>query len=110
MRSPSDSIELALDAVTPGTVLASSVTDARGAVLLPEGATLTESSLGSLERRGITHVTVRRTADAVSPDETVARCEAARRRTEAVLQFVGDGPAAMHLRRIALALHGGAEQ
>jgi hypothetical protein len=109
MPCPSDTVELALDALTPGAILARSVIDARGAVLLSEGATLTESNLNSLARRGITHVTVHRMADTLPPEEAAARCEAAWRRVEAVLQCAGDGPAAVQLRRIALALHGGAE-
>ena len=109
MSSPSDTIELALDTLTAGAILARPVTDARGAVLLPDGATLTESNLSSLARRGVTHVTVHRPAEAISPEEAAARREAARRQVEAVLQLAGDGPAAVQLHRIALALHCGAE-
>jgi hypothetical protein len=44
---------LPLDQATPGMTLSEPLCDAKGDVLLPQGATLTEAVLAALERRGI---------------------------------------------------------
>lgn len=48
--------ELALDEAVAGMVLAASVLDHQGQVLLPAGATLTEAMLTSMRRRDIASV------------------------------------------------------
>lgn len=45
--------EVELDNVLPGSVLAVELCDARGTVLLPKGASVTEATLLGLRRRGI---------------------------------------------------------
>lgn len=51
-------LQLDLEEAEPGMILATTLYDAHGGVLLPSGAELTESSLTSLRRRGIDQVTV----------------------------------------------------
>jgi hypothetical protein len=47
-----------IDSATEGMVLAKPLLDAGGSVLLPQGSTLTSSSLASLRRRGIDQLQV----------------------------------------------------
>ncbi|HYD95912.1 MAG TPA: hypothetical protein VEC01_11345 [Noviherbaspirillum sp.] len=46
--------QLPLEQATPGMTLSEPLYDARGEVLLPQGATLTDAVLAALERRGVT--------------------------------------------------------
>jgi hypothetical protein len=50
--------ELELDDAHAGMVLACDLTDGRGAVLLQQGTTLTDTQLAGLERRGIERLRV----------------------------------------------------
>ena len=50
MSRPDD---IALDDASAGMVLAADLVDGGGAILVPRGATLTDSLLGALRRRGV---------------------------------------------------------
>lgn len=50
--------QLDLDDATPGMVLSEPITDAHGGMLLPASATLTDSALTALRRRGIASIVV----------------------------------------------------
>ncbi len=64
-----------IDAALEGMILAHSLLDSGGAVLLPEGASLSKSSLASLRRRGIERLQVRvETADS-EPDAAARQAE-----------------------------------
>ena len=56
MKTPC--LEIPLDQAAVGMTLAVNLHDAKGDVLLPQGATLTDATLSSLRRRGIETVTV----------------------------------------------------
>lgn len=58
---------VAIDAASAGMVLARTLQDASGTVLLPAGATLSEANLSSLRRRGIEQVVIVGAAEAVDP-------------------------------------------
>jgi len=61
----------------PGMLLAAPLLDAHGAVLLPEGATLSESILAGLRRRGIETCMVSLAQDAPDPAQRAAERERA---------------------------------
>ena len=54
----SGSVVVDLDQASAGMVLAEPLLDAHGAVLLPEGAVLSDSTLSSLRRRGVERCSV----------------------------------------------------
>jgi hypothetical protein len=62
-----------IDCASEGMILAHSLLDSGGAVLLPEGASLSKASLASLRRRGIERLQVR-TEDA-EPDAAARQAE-----------------------------------
>lgn len=49
---------VAIDQAEAGMVLADDLLDGQGAVLLPQGAVLTDATLAGLRRRGIGHCTI----------------------------------------------------
>jgi hypothetical protein len=69
----------------PGFQVLEPVTDARGQVLLPAGATLTENSIHQLVQRGITQVSVNQVE---TPEEREARLA---QENERILKIFGDG-------------------
>lgn len=56
----SSSVCIAIGQAAAGMVLARDLLDQHGAVLLPQGAVLTDASLASLRRRGVDHCTIER--------------------------------------------------
>ncbi|MEJ7807041.1 MAG: hypothetical protein WKG03_14100 [Telluria sp.] len=68
-----------IDAASEGMILAHNLLDSGGAVLLPEGASLSASSLASLRRRGIEQLQVRVEAGPSAADLAVAQAERERR-------------------------------
>ena len=64
---------IGIDAAIEGMVLAHSLLDPGGAVLLPAGATLSAASLNSLRRRGIEQLQV--VAEAEPPDQEQLKAE-----------------------------------
>jgi hypothetical protein len=66
-----------LELASAGMVLAEALLDAHGAMLLPQGSTLSESSLASLRRRAIASCSVVAAAAAADPEQ-LARARAAR--------------------------------
>ena len=56
-----------MDKVSPGSVLAADVKDARGNMLVGEGRVLTEEWIKRLQGRGITQVQVRKASGPASP-------------------------------------------
>ena len=74
---------LPIDAVKPGAVLAASVTDARGQVLVGEGKVLTEEWLQRLKGRGVQRLSVQSVSEgapaaasqAPASGERLERCE-----------------------------------
>jgi hypothetical protein len=95
-----DEQEQALDATSPGSVLAKPVTDAGGAVLLPAGLALTEAHLDSLRRRGIATLTV---VLAIDPAELARRREAVRLRIMHLFRHTADEPGSQALLHAVLA-------
>lgn len=51
-------LNIALDQAEAGMVLADDLLDSHGAVLLPQGAILTDATLASLRRRGVAHCSI----------------------------------------------------
>ncbi|KQW87322.1 hypothetical protein ASC94_28440 [Massilia sp. Root418] len=74
----SSSVMVDLDQASAGMVLAEALLDAHGAVLLPPGAVLSESSLSSLRRRGVERCSV------VAPEPEEDPAVAAARREQAL--------------------------
>lgn len=89
--------ELPLDDVPPGTTLADDLRDAHGNILMPRGATLSETALASLRRRDVASVPV--LLERKIPEEVLA---AQRARIEARLahlfRHAGNDAAAQFLR------------
>lgn len=81
--------ELPLDEVEAGMVLADELRDPRGTVLLPKGASLTDSVLTSLGRRGIETLPVL-VAPTLTDDEEVARRADQMQRLERIFALAGD--------------------
>ncbi|MEG2033355.1 MAG: hypothetical protein RR376_22110 [Janthinobacterium sp.] len=71
--------DIALDAAQEGMVLAQALTDAGGAVLLAQGATLTAGNLAALRRRGVEQCRIVADAEDAPPDPA-AQEQAARAR------------------------------
>jgi hypothetical protein len=61
--------QLPLEQATPGMTLSEPLCDAKGEVLLPQGATLTEAVLAALERRGIDMLPIATNDDAAQLSE-----------------------------------------
>lgn len=92
---------LALEDVAPGMTLSESLSDANGEVLLPEGATLTESTLGALRRRGIEALPIvcEENEEAVPDADTQAQLENIRQRVDHLFRRCGsDGANGVVLR------------
>lgn len=92
---------LPLEDVAAGVTLAESLCDANGEVLLPAGATLNESTLGALRRRGIAFLPIlRNNAEEMVADAKVqATMEVLRHRVLHLFRRCGsDGASGMVLR------------
>lgn len=91
--------ELPLDEVEAGMVLADDVCDARGAVLLPKGASLTDAVLTGLGRRGVETLPVL-VAPTLTDDELAARREQQARRLDHLFRLAGNDRPARELKRL----------
>ena len=67
-----------IDAASEGMILAQNLLDSGGKVLLPEGASLSASSLASLRRRGIEQLCIQVVAEASEADQAAVEAERAR--------------------------------
>ena len=95
---------ISIDVASEGMVLAGDLRDAGGAILLPGGATLSQSTLNSLRRRGIERLAVAM-PEAPEPELDPAAQQAERERRGARLRHlfrrVGDaGASAAMLARL----------
>lgn len=96
---------ISIDIASEGMVLAGDLRDAGGAILLPGGATLSQSTLKSLRRRGIERLAVS-LPDAPEPELDPAAQQAERARRGARLRHLfrrvgeGDGASAALLARL----------
>jgi len=92
---------LPLDQATAGMTLSEPLCDAKGEVLLPQGATLTEAVLAALERRGIDVLPIATDDDAaqLSEAELEALRERARERIAQLFRRCGSEGAAGLLKR-----------
>jgi hypothetical protein len=97
---------LPLDQATPGMTLSEPLRDARGEVLLPQGATLTAAVLAALERRGIDSLPIAHNDDAapLSDAELEALRERARERIAYLFRHAGEHGAGDTLRQAILNL------
>jgi hypothetical protein len=97
---------LPLDQATPGMTLSEPLCDARGEVLLPQGATLTAAVLAALERRGIDSLPIATNDDAatVSDAELESLRERARERIAHLFRHTGEHGAGDALRQAILDL------
>lgn len=98
------SIDLSL--AQPGMLLAAPLLDANGAVLLPQGAALSEASLAGLRRRGIETCEVSLAADAPDPAQRAAARERACARLQQLFRHrseADDNDAAPELLRVLTA-------
>lgn len=93
--------ELAIDDVSPGDVLGADVLDARGAVLLPAGSSLTEHVLDRLRGRNIDTLVI---VLPESAEAEAARYAAMYERLEHLFRKVSDDPAAGRLKQAILQL------
>lgn len=90
--------DLPLDMVEVGMVLADEVRDARGTVLLPKGASVSEAVLTGLGRRGIETLPVLVTP-ALSDDEVAERRLLVARRLDRLFRLAGDDRSVRELKR-----------
>ena len=83
---------LPLDQATPGMTLSEPLCDAKGDVLLPQGATLTAAVLAALERRGIDSlpIAINDDAEQLSDAELEALRERARERIASLFRHCGE--------------------
>lgn len=91
--------ELAIEDVSPGDVLGADVLDARGAVLLPAGSSLTEHTLDRLRGRDIDTLVI------VSPESAeakAARYAAMHERLDHLFRKVADDPVTVRLKQAIL--------
>lgn len=92
---------LPLEQAEPGMTLCEPLRDAKGEILLPQGATLTESVLAALARRGIDALPIATGDDAeqLSEAELEALRERARKRIDCLFRRCGIEGAAGQLRQ-----------
>lgn len=91
--------EVDLDDAEPGMVLSEAVLDVHGSVLLPVAATLTESMLTALRRRGIDSIFV--VNDDISEEELKAERERVQLRLTRLFRHCGtDGACGALLQQI----------
>lgn len=76
-----------VDDVQPDMTLAEPILDARGDVLLPSGAVLTESVLAGLQRRGIDHVIV--VDNTITEEQLAAERERVKQRLDRLFRKCG---------------------
>lgn len=76
-----------VDDAQPDMTLAEPILDARGDVLLPSGATLTEAALAGLQRRGIDHVIV--VDNTISDEQLAAERERVKQRLDRLFRKSG---------------------
>ena len=94
--------ELPLEEAQAGMVLADDVCDARGTVLLPKGAGLTETALTSLARRGVEVLAVLVPLE-LTDDQIAARQAELTQRLDWLFRLVGnDEPARVLKEQIGL--------
>lgn len=93
-------IELPLDEVQPGMVLAAAVVDRNNQVLLPAGLSLAENHIDSLRRRGIAQLSI---TPPEEPDAKARQREAMRARVMHIFRHTADDPAAQPLLHAVLA-------
>jgi hypothetical protein len=93
--------QLPLEQATPGMTLSESLRDAKGEVLLPQGATLTEAVLAALARRGIDMLPIATNDEAtqLSDAELEALRECARERISRLFRRCGEAGAAGMLKQ-----------
>lgn len=89
-----------LDDVKAGAVLGSDLRDAKGMVLLSAGTQLTESSIASLRRRGVTQVPLAASAHLLSEDEWKDVAADLRRRVGHLFRYAGQGETVDRLREL----------
>lgn len=94
-------VTLDLDNVPPGSLLAEAVSDAHGMPLLPAGASVTESHLQGLRRRGIEYlcVAVPVMEDATERATALAHIE---KRIDHLFRHVADSPVARDIKQRVL--------
>lgn len=90
---------LDLDNVKPGMTLSEALLDAKGEILLPEGATLTDAMLGSLRRRGVEYLTVTCSGeeDEDAGVDKQAQIEQVRQRMDKLFRRCGHDGASGHI-------------
>ncbi len=93
-------VDLLLDDVQPGMVLAAAVVDRNGLVLLPAALTLADSHIDSLRRRGIERLAITLPE---TPDDKARQREALRARVMHIFRHTADDPAAQPLLHAVLA-------
>nr|WP_315397962.1 hypothetical protein [uncultured Duganella sp.] len=104
MSAAAGAAEIDLDQAVAGMTLAAALLDDHGAVLLPQGATLTEATLASLRRRGVRRCLVCADADPVDPAVLARERERRAQRLERLFRHSGDDAGAAALLR-ALRAH-----
>ena len=91
--------ERVISEVMSGAVLAENVCDAKGHILIPEGASVTESTLSRLAAHGIRSLVIREQADAPSPEAIEAQRKQIEQRISFIFRSVGNNPPARELER-----------
>ena len=89
--------DLPLDEVEAGMVLADAVCDAKGTVLLPGGASLTDAALTGLGRRGIETLSVL-VIPTLSDEQLAARQTQIAQRLDHIFRLAGDDGAVRALK------------
>ena len=95
-------LSIPLEAAQEGMVLADTLHDAGGNVLLPRGATLGEATLNSLRRRGIETLTIVAPDAPPDPEREAARREALERQMRQLFRHAGDDATILTLRQTLL--------
>lgn len=84
---------LPIDEVLAGMVLAAPLLDAAGGVLLPQGATLSESMLAGLRRREVAELCIEVAEPPLDPEVRQAMRKVAEQRLRHLFRQAGDDPA-----------------
>lgn len=93
---------LALSQAVPGMILAEAVRDPGGVSLLAGGATLTNDTLASLQRRGVEHLLIVEETT-LTPEQATRQQEEIGARVNALFRQCPDEPLMVQLREVLLA-------
>lgn len=95
-------LELAITEVISGARLAADAVDTHGKILIPAGATVTESCLAKLIAGGVTRLMIEAEESTIEEIRRQAKYAAVRQRVEFVFRGIESNPSAHELERLVL--------